>query len=117
MKAACNWPGCPEVIKAGERFCQEHWKKHWAKQTKSRNTKEGKKDNRFYSSQRWRNLRKRVLSDEPFCRHCKEKGIIQESQEVDHIDGDRTNNSRSNLQGLCKSCHSAKTIKELGLQG
>jgi hypothetical protein len=33
--------------------------------------------------------------------------------EVDHIDNDPTNNTRGNLQSLCKPCHSAKTMAEL----
>ena len=29
--------------------------------------------------------------------------------DVDHIDGDRTNNNESNLQTLCANCHRLKT--------
>jgi hypothetical protein len=28
--------------------------------------------------------------------------------EIDHIDGDRSNNSKKNLQTLCKTCHQNK---------
>jgi len=32
--------------------------------------------------------------------------------EYDHIDGDRSNNSLSNCQGLCPNCHSVKTHED-----
>ena len=31
--------------------------------------------------------------------------------DLDHIDGDRYNNSHNNLQTLCKNCHASKTYK------
>lgn len=44
------------------------------------------------------------------CEHCgftpENKGLL----DVDHIDGDRSNNDPSNLQTLCKPCHQIKTI-------
>ena len=112
MKVPCKYPGCPEAIRAGERFCGEHKNQAWKDRVK-RTGAEGKKANRFYSSKRWRALREKVLSEEPFCRHCKEKDVIAESEEVDHIDGNRNNNSIENLQPLCKPCHSAKTMRDL----
>ncbi len=40
---------------------------------------------------------------------CNMCGKIPPRWEYDHIDGDRSNNSRSNCQGLCPNCHSVKT--------
>lgn len=62
----------------------------------------------------WRRLRASVLSDEPLCRHCKRKGLVTAANEVDHVDGNDSNNERSNLQALCKSCHSVKTVRDAG---
>jgi 5-methylcytosine-specific restriction endonuclease McrA len=44
---------------------------------------------------------------------CEKCGISKDiaALEVDHIDGDRSNNHKSNLQTLCTKCHIAKTIK------
>lgn len=49
-----------------------------------------------------------VYEQENKCNHCKidswrEKPI---SLEIDHIDGDRYNNDRKNLEGICPNCHS-----------
>ena len=70
---------------------------------------------RIYSSKPWRNLRDAVLSENPLCVHCKEQGRVTAAQEVDHIEpithgGDPWD--WDNLQPLCKSCHSRKTLNE-----
>ena len=41
---------------------------------------------------------------------CEAKPLLFEMLEVDHIDGNRKNNSECNLQTLCANCHSYKTI-------
>jgi len=66
----------------------------------------------------WRRLRKWVLAREPLCRHCRERGRVTPATDVDHIDGDSYNNERSNLQALCKSCHTRKgnAAGEIGWQ-
>jgi hypothetical protein len=45
--------------------------------------------------------------------NCEKCGISKEiaSLEVDHIDGNRSNNDKKNLQTLCTKCHIEKTIK------
>ena len=69
----------------------------------------------FYQSSDWRNLRNYVISIEPFCRQCKAEGYIILAEEVDHIIDIVDNPSKaldiSNLQPLCRSCHSRKTMK------
>lgn len=49
-----------------------------------------------------------ILEQQGRCLHCKIstwQGIKIKLQ-VDHIDGDSTNNARENLRGLCPNCHS-----------
>jgi|Laugrefa1bdmlbdn_1035148.scaffolds.fasta_scaffold02070_7 hypothetical protein len=44
--------------------------------------------------------------------HCERCGFIPEDLvqlDIDHINGDRTNNDSSNLQTLCANCHRLKT--------
>lgn len=59
------------------------------------------------NSTRWRKLRLAILEQEPLCRHCNDVAT-----DVDHISGDPSDNSRVNLQGLCRPCHSHKTARE-----
>lgn len=55
----------------------------------------------------WRRLRTRVLAEEPLCRMCSEPAT-----DVDHVNGDPSDNSKQNLQPLCHACHSHKTGRE-----
>ena len=61
---------------------------------------------------RWQRLRRLVLQRDPFCVMCRHALAT----EVDHIvpksRGGR--DSLDNLQGLCKPCHSEKTVREDG---
>lgn len=64
----------------------------------------------------WRKLRARFLMGNPLCVHCLEKGLITPANEVDHIEPHRGDMEKfydeSNLQALCKPCHSRKTATE-----
>jgi 5-methylcytosine-specific restriction endonuclease McrA len=55
------------------------------------------------------NRRRRVFEEQNYC--CNRCGIsewqgFKISLELDHKDGNSTNNSRDNLEGLCPNCHS-----------
>lgn len=65
---------------------------------------------------KWLKLRASVLRANPLCVDCDRRGITSAATEVDHIDGDSLNNSWSNLQGLCHECHTAKTLRERGIE-
>lgn len=65
----------------------------------------------------WLKLRAQVLADEPLCRFCFAAGYTTPATDVDHIKngvGDHSDdNSRDNLQPLCRACHSRKTRAEM----
>ena len=63
----------------------------------------------------WRKVRLVKLAEDPLCEQCKRKGLLKLAEEVDHIipiadGGERL--ELNNLQSLCKSCHSRKTMAE-----
>lgn len=66
----------------------------------------------------WQRLRIDVLDAEPLCRPCTKAGKLNVlATEVDHIVPTRGVNDprhydQSNLQPLCKSCHSRKTVAD-----
>jgi len=62
----------------------------------------------------WQRLRASVLAGEPLCRACKARGVVEPATDVDHVNGDPSDNSRANLQPLCHACHSRKTAADHG---
>jgi 5-methylcytosine-specific restriction protein A len=97
----CGQLGCPRIIEAGRRLCPDH-----ARQAER---SRGSASSRGYGA-RWRRLRRLVLESEPWCRACG----TNPATEVDHIVSktDGGSDAIENLQGLCKSCHSRKTMVE-----
>jgi len=99
----CAQPGCPALVASGR--CATH--------AISRPLATRGAGHVWYGSLRWRLLRATVLREQPFCRSCRAAGRQVLTAEIDHItkhDGDpRLFWERSNLQGLCKPCHTRKT--------
>lgn len=70
---------------------------------------------RPYDKRAWRDrIRPLQLSRHPYCAHCERDGKIVLATDVDHVDGDNTNNDSANLQSLCHAHHSSKTVKYNG---
>jgi 5-methylcytosine-specific restriction endonuclease McrA len=57
----------------------------------------------------WRRLRLLKLARTPTCEMCDRAAV-----HVDHKDNNQTNNKWANLQSLCHSCHSIKTVHQDG---
>ena len=66
---------------------------------------------KLYSRSWWRRIRLVILHEQPFCRLCGKPAT-----DVDHIKPHRGDtelfHDEKNLQTLCKSCHSLKTVKD-----
>lgn len=66
---------------------------------------------RWYKTANWYRLRYWQLKRSPVCEFCKEKGIVEPANTVDHIAPHKGDVNkffdRNNLQSLCKSCHSS----------
>lgn len=60
----------------------------------------------------WRQVRLQVLREEPLCRDCLARGLTVPATDVDHIVAKPLGtDARTNLQALCHSCHSRKTMR------
>lgn len=109
-KRPCNYINCNELVTSG--YCDKH------KQVDQQmyDSRRGSNTERGYGATH-RKIREVVKREEPLCRECLKTGKITPSNEMDHIDGNAWNTSRDNLEMLCSSCHSRKTIREQGGYG
>lgn len=104
----CARPGCPELITSDRRYCDEHERTL----QRSYNAARPSASRRGYGPS-WRQLRLMFLREHPLC------ACGAPATEVDHIVplARGGTNEESNLQALCKACHSAKTAREDGRWG
>lgn len=113
----CRHYLCPALLD-NPGYCARH--AHEAKvyaKAKARvhDIRRGSSTQRGYD-RHWRKLRDRFLSDHPLCVSCRAQGRLVEAKEIDHIipvqiDPGRMHDE-SNLQALCKACHTAKTNRD-----
>lgn len=106
----CRHPGCPALTREG--WCQAH--KPPAVPRRESATWHG-----WYSLPIWtKQLRSTQLWREPFCQECAKRGIRTWATDVDHVRDHKGDWALfvdpSNLQSLCHSCHSRKTMREVG---
>lgn len=73
-------------------------------------------NHRWYYGSRWRTIRLGQLSREPLCQRCLTFDIVTAAVHVDHVTPHKGDASlffdTSNLQSLCITDHSWKTIEE-----
>jgi hypothetical protein len=115
-------PGCPELTRGGP--CE----RHRAERHQRIDATRGTSTTRGYGPH-WRIHRMRVLRHLPATAYRDAQGVIRghgplcvmcqvldqqrtPATDVDHIDGDVTNNVDLNLRPLCHRCHSARTAKD-----
>lgn len=114
-KTICCYAGCQRTIALG-RFCDPHQNIADAKERARKNNYQSQ-FSKLYNWD-WRKFRVRYLKEHPLCKHCLSIGKLTPTQEIDHIkphQGDKDLFwNESNLQPLCKSCHSTKTAREDG---
>ena len=109
-KRPCSYPGCPKLVDG--QYCEEH--KQLVEKQYNLYGRNAESEN-FYRSPAWRFARKQQLKLHPFCEECLKAGERTKATMVDHIipirqGGDKL--SPTNLQSLCWSCHSRKSVEE-----
>ncbi len=103
-KHPCAHPGCPNLIPAGQKYCEEH---------KALHPEDVRPAAKRGYDRRWQKFRKWYLKQHPLCEECLRHGVATPATVVDHIQpfrGDvKLQYDLSNLQALCKKCHDKKT--------
>ena len=109
-KVPCAYPGCPELVEQG--YCEMHKKKRDQEYNKYGRDEFTKF---FYKSKEWIILRAQQLKLQPFCEECLKQGKVKRAKIVDHIIPIKQGGAKldlANLQSLCWSCHSRKSVEE-----
>ena len=112
-KHPCSHPGCPVLIKNGERMCEAH---HMLARRRS-------EEGRPSSSKRgydngWRKARTEHLSEHPNCIECAKRGRAVMATHVDHHVPHKGDMEKfwdsSNWRSLCAFHHNSKTARQDG---
>lgn len=110
-KRPCNHPRCRELVSGGS-YCDKHKRDRHRRY----NAEDRPQDHNYYGTARWKKLRAMQLAREPLCRMCREQGKRTIATVADHIKprDKGGEDSLDNLQSLCQSCHSKKSMLERG---
>lgn len=108
----CRHAGCCELTKTG--YCAAHM----PKRSGGERSAEAKAWHRLYNLPQWtEELRPAQLLRQPWCEECAKRGQRVRATDVDHIRDHKGNlelfADANNLQSLCHSCHSSKTMRSM----
>lgn len=102
----CKFLGCKAPKIFGTNFCKDHGAK------RSESYKENAK---LYNSAAWKHQKIRMRSAHPLCASCLARGIVKETEHIDHVFPHRRDSDKflvNYFQGLCAACHTQKTRLE-----
>ncbi len=108
-KKPCGYNGCPNLTH--DAYCAEH-----SEFNKPKRTPKHRPDSNKTYGRRWRKIRKPFIEQNPLCAECLKRGVYTPAEEVHHILplSKGGTHDYSNLEALCKSCHSTITGKSRG---
>jgi len=121
---ACRWPGCPELILQGEKYCRRHQRRGTdldqeraaAFEASYRQSPAAQESDRFLRSAAWLAMRKTKLEQDPFCERHAWRGQSILATDVHHREARAARPDLalelSNLESLCHRCHSQATMAE-----
>jgi len=101
-KKPCAFPGCKKLTHG--RYCEEHRKQNAADYNRFHRDPDSAK--RY--GRAWKMIRRAYIFAHPLCELCDTQGRLVPAEEVHHKTAlaDGGTHDWSNLQALCKSCHS-----------
>lgn len=121
IRRLCCCPGCSRFREEGSKYCSKHREKYEAIEEQRKKEWLEKKYNRqhtqskytdLYATKEWKELRKKVIEQHPYCAECGSKFGLQVHHNyapgVDYSSPEMFFNPDA-LEVLCTSCHSKET--------
>lgn len=111
IKHMCHWVGCSRAAEG--YYCEVHKDKAKKETRLFEGTRRGVSATwqHLYNTPHWKKMRKEFLAAHPLCAMCGKPANV-----ADHITPHRGAEAlfynEANLQALCHSCHSRKTLAE-----
>lgn len=106
LKIPCRNPRCRQLVAGGGycRTCKPFTQSRFSRDTRGTTSEQG------YGAV-WQKTRKMFLRQQPLCAMCGSRGFVMSASEVHHLVPLKSGGTSdfSNLQALCKSCHSRIT--------
>lgn len=104
LKHPCSYPGCPNLVEYGSRYCEEHERmenRRYEKYERNPATK------RRYGKD-WQRIRSRYAAAHPLCEQCLKEGRYTQAEHIHHIKplSEGGTHDERNLMALCRPCHS-----------
>jgi len=104
----CAEAGCSILIDSGSIYCSEHIPPKRIPFKNAIRTNE-----KFYSTTRWRKLRKQILRDTPYCVKCGTTINLEIHHKIPPRGDDDLFFDADNLIPVCKRCHRLETAREI----
>ncbi len=121
----CSGAGCLRAVEDDVRFCDECKPQTSTDGTREHTTGYDARLNIVKKSTRWQRLRALVVRAQPMCQRCRKRlteivdhiipaeiAVMQAKLSGKYLDPMAGYFIRSNLQGLCRVCHRAKTDED-----
>lgn len=101
----CNQPGCGVLVRDGTSRCAKHPREAWAKKATATKRVTGR---------RLQAMRASLFARHPLCVECERQGRVTLATQRDHVVSleEGGPDDDDNVQGLCISCHDAKSKAE-----
>ena len=101
----CGHPGCGALVRDGSGRCAKHPQVQWVKRPTPTKRVTGR---------RLQALRAALFAEKPLCAECERAGRVALATQRDHIAplAEGGADDGGNVQGLCESCHDAKSQAE-----
>jgi len=107
-KNICRYPSCNTLIEPNTTYCSEHIPPKRIPFKNAIRTNE-----KFYSTTRWRKLRKKILAETPYCIKCGADSGLEIHHKIPPRGDIKLFYNDDNCVPVCGNCHKRATANEI----